>query len=114
MKQPQTPQAVEACHEMIVWMMPKLDRFPRNRRFTLGQQLETTLLTALESLVEAAYSKKPEAALSLANRKISVARHLWRMAMELKLVSSRVHQHGAGLMVDLGRQTGGWLKHQSS
>ncbi len=113
MQRKQTPQAVEACHEMIVWMMPKLDHFPRNRRFTLGQHLEQALLAALESLVEAAYSKQPQAALAQANRKVSVARHLWRMSMELGLIGSRAHQHGARLIVNLGRQTGGWLKHNS-
>ena len=23
-----TPQAVQACHELILWMIPQLDKFP--------------------------------------------------------------------------------------
>ena len=34
-----TPQAVQACHELIGWMIPQLDKFPRLRRFTLGERL---------------------------------------------------------------------------
>jgi hypothetical protein len=31
-----TPQAVQACHELLLWLIPQLDKFPRARRFTLG------------------------------------------------------------------------------
>ena len=35
-----TPQAVQACHELLLWLIPQLDKFPRVRRFTLGERLE--------------------------------------------------------------------------
>jgi len=35
-----TPAAVQACHELLRWMIPQLDRLPRVRRFTLGERLE--------------------------------------------------------------------------
>ena len=73
-----TPQAVQACHELIRWLVPQLDKFPRLRRFTLGERLEQALLDVLELLLEA--------------------------------VSTRGYAHGAGLMDDLGRQVGGWLR----
>ena len=57
MNAPGTPQAVQACHDLLVWLIPLLDRFPKNRRFTLGERLETGLLKVLELLVAAAYSK---------------------------------------------------------
>jgi len=28
------PKAVEDCHALLAWIIPKLDDFPRNRRFT--------------------------------------------------------------------------------
>lgn len=53
-----TPRAIQACHELLVWLIPQLDLFPRARRFTLGERLETGLLRVLEALVEAAYSRE--------------------------------------------------------
>jgi len=41
----------------LLWLIPLLDTFPRARRFTLGERLESTLLDVLERLVEAAYSR---------------------------------------------------------
>jgi hypothetical protein len=40
------PQAVQACHELLLWFIPQLDKFPRARRFEAG------LLGVLESLVK--------------------------------------------------------------
>jgi hypothetical protein len=34
--QPARPQAVNACHDLLLWIIPQLDKLPRVRRFTLG------------------------------------------------------------------------------
>ena len=52
-----TPRAVEDCHALLRRVIPHLDKFPRQRRFTLGDRIETALLDVLESLVAAAYSR---------------------------------------------------------
>jgi hypothetical protein len=106
----QTPQAVHACHELIRWLIPQLDKFPRMRRFTLGERLERTLLDILELLLEAAFARDKQPALQRANLRLEVARHLWRLAHELEAVSTRHYAHGANLMDTLGRQIGGWLR----
>jgi hypothetical protein len=35
---------VQACHALLVWVIPQLDRFPRLRRFTLGERIERAVL----------------------------------------------------------------------
>ncbi len=49
------PQGVQSCHDLLLWLILQLDKFPRSRRFTLGERLETGLLEVLEMLVEPAY-----------------------------------------------------------
>jgi hypothetical protein len=104
-----TPEAVQACHELIGWIIPQLDKLPRLRRFTLGERLERTLL---ELLLQAAYTREKQPALQRANLRLDVARHLWRLAHELQGISTRSYAHGAGLMDDLGRQIGAWLRNR--
>ncbi len=106
------PQAVDDIHQLILWLVPVIEQFPRNRRFTLGERLESRLLKMLESLVGAAYSANKRAQLKHANLDLEVCRHLWRLAWELKCISTRRYEHGAGLMLDLGRQIGGWIRAQ--
>jgi hypothetical protein len=105
-----TPRAVQACHELLAWLIPLLDQFPRARRFTLGERLESGLLAVLEDLVDAAYTADKRPALQRANRRLSVIRHLWRLALELKVINLKRYEYGAKLIEDLGRQIGGWLK----
>ncbi len=107
------PRAVQACHELLVWLIPQLDLFPRARRFTLGERLETGLLRVLEALVEAAYSREKRAALTIANRTLEIERHLWRLAHELRVIPLKRYEQGARLMDDLGRQIGGWLRSRA-
>ena len=62
-----TPQAVQAAHELLLWIIPQIDKFPRLRRFTLGERLESALLEVLEATLEAAFTPRKQAALDRAN-----------------------------------------------
>jgi hypothetical protein len=107
-----TAAVVQACHELLTWLIPRLDNFPRSRRFTLGVQLEQGVLDLLRLLVEAAYSRDKAPLLRRANRDLEVLRHLWRAAHELQVIATRQYEHGARLMDEVGRQIGGWLRSQ--
>lgn len=105
------PAAVQACHEWLLWLIPLLDQFPRVRRFTLGERIESLALEVLEALVEASFSRHDKGTwLDQANRKLAVLRHLWRLSHELRVIPMRRYEHGARLLEELGRQVGGWRK----
>ena len=104
------PRAVQACHELLLWLIPLLDQFPRARRFTLGERIESGLLEVLEALTEAAYARRKEDTLHRANLRLQAVRHLWRLCHELKVIPVRRYEHGARLLEDVGRQIGGWRK----
>ncbi|MDD5266727.1 MAG: diversity-generating retroelement protein Avd [Methylococcales bacterium] len=104
------PKAVQDCHTLLIWLIPLLDNFPRNRRFTLGERLESGMIEILELLVEAAYVTNKRDVLKLANRRLAVVRHLWRMAYELQTIPAKRYEQGARLLEELGKQVGGWLK----
>ena len=104
------PQAVQATHEALGWVIPVLDRFPRNRRFTLGERIEGRLLEVLELLIEATYLRGNDRPLRAANHKLAVVRHLWRLAYELQVIPLKPYRDGSERFVDIGRQIGGWQK----
>ncbi len=35
-EKPSVPKAVQDCRALLLWIIPHLDKLPRNRRFTLG------------------------------------------------------------------------------
>jgi hypothetical protein len=112
MNNQELPNVVEDSHQTLLWLIPTLDRLPRQRRFTLGERLESALLEVLEALVQAAYRRDKVALLVQANSRLQVVRHLWRLCHELKGIDTRRYAHGARLLENLGRQIGGWLRSQ--
>jgi len=110
----QLPKVVQDCHKLLLWIIPILDKFPRNRRFTLGERLENGLLDVLVDSVEAFYCKQKHPLLSHANRQIETVRHLWRLSYELHLISQQRYQYGAKSIDEIGRQIGGWLRTPNS
>ena len=38
-----TPRAMDDCHELLRWPIPRLEKLPRSCRFTLGERLERLL-----------------------------------------------------------------------
>ena len=72
---PTLPKVIDDCHELLKWLIPLLDQFPRSRRFTLGERLESGLLDVLEECIDAAYSKNKRAQLQAANRRLSTVQY---------------------------------------
>ena len=116
MPQDNTPQAVVACQDLLAWIIPQLDKFPRVRRYTLGERIETALLDVLERLLDAAYSRGQAkiSALRAANLRLGVVRHLWRLGHRLEATPAKQYGHGAGLIEGLGRQIGGWYRESGA
>lgn len=108
--QESTPKAVQDCHELLEWLIPHLDKFPRTRRFTLGERIESGLLEVLERLIEAAYSRSKTESLRQANLKLDVVRHLWRLSYRLQVIPLKRYEYGSRLLLELGQQIGGWRR----
>ena len=109
----QTPKAVEDCRDLLLWMIPHLDKLPKNRRYTLGEKLENRILAVLENLVAAAYSPNKRPLLQQANLDLEVSRHLWRLCHDFRGVSHKSYGHGSQRMLELGKQIGGWQRASS-
>lgn len=110
-KQADGPRAVQDCHDLLRWLIPHLDKFPRVRRFTLGERLESGLLDVLGLLVNAAYTRDRQSTLQVANQRLEIVRHLWRLSHELDVIPTRRYAYGAAQIDNLGRQIGGWIRH---
>ena len=75
--------------DLLVYLIPQLNKFPRDQKFVLGDRIETKLLDVQEDCLPAYYSRDKRGHLLEANLQLEVARHLVRLANTLKLFSSR-------------------------
>jgi hypothetical protein len=72
---------------LLVYLIPQLNKFPRDQKFVLGDRIETKLLEVQESCLRAYYGWEKRGHLLEANLQLEVARHLVRLAHALRLLS---------------------------
>jgi hypothetical protein len=60
MKKPDegAPVVVGKAYDFVLWLLPKVENFPKAHRFTVGERLTANGLDLPTSLVEAAYSRE--------------------------------------------------------
>jgi hypothetical protein len=104
------PVAVGRTYDFVLWLLPKVEGFPRSYKFTVGDRLSACGLDILMLLVEAAYSAKKDDLLSEAIRKINSTRYLLRLAKDMKLMSLESWAFAVEHVDEIGRMAGGWLK----
>lgn len=106
--------AIRKCYDLILWLVPAIDKFPRNRKFTLGDRMELLALDVLDRLIEAKYQRTKTMLLGEANLKLEKMRFLIRLSKDLQCLSLKGYEHASKLVNDLGQEVGGWLKQQQS
>lgn len=107
------PSAVTKAYDVLLWLINHVGKFPRSHRFVLGDRIESRMLTVLESLVWAAYTRDKKAHLQQANGNVQVLRLLVRAGKDLGFTSTKQYEFISREPVDLGRQIGGWTKTQA-
>ena len=103
---------VGKAYDFVLWLLPKVETFPRSHRFTVGERLSAQGLDVLVILTEAAYTRSKDELLTQANRKINSTRLLLRLAKDLKLLSLDAYAFAAERPDEIGtRGLGGRLNY---
>lgn len=101
---------VQRAYDLALWLVRKVERFPRSFRFSVGDRVVARALDLLETLTEAAYTSDKVPLLDRANRGLNSLRLLLRMTLDLKLLAADAHEFAAGQLEEIGRMIGGWRK----
>jgi hypothetical protein len=79
--------------DLLLYLIPQLNKFPRDQKFVLGDRIETKLLNVQEDCLRAYYSRDKRGHLLEANLPLEVTRHLVRLANALKLFRNNNANH---------------------
>ncbi len=106
------PPAVAAIRmeTLVLWVIQRVEAFPRKHRFTMGDRWIETCLDVQTNLVEAAYVRDKRTLLLSASRGLVRGRVLARMAAALHCISLDQEAHFARESTEVGRMVGGWLR----
>lgn len=105
---------IRAWYEFLIWIVPKIEKFPRNLRFTLGERLEQRILAVLETLIRARYSRNRLNLLEAANTELDVILYLLRAAHDLKALPTKAYGMTSEKLLAIGVQLGGWKRASQS
>jgi hypothetical protein len=97
-------------YRFTLWLVPTVEKFPRSRKFLLGDRIQTTALDVIERLIEATYTKARGTSLQSANLGIEKLRLLFRLATEMRYLDPQRYEHAARNLDEVGRLIGGWIK----
>ena len=89
------PLVLSKWYAYAKWVLERVDSFPKDQRFILGQRLANHVMDVLETLVKATYAKDKTALLVKANEGIEMTRWTVRMAYDRKLLAPKQFEFSA-------------------
>jgi len=101
---------LRAFYDFVLWLAPKIAKFPRDHRFVLGERMERQLYVVLENLIRAKYTRQRAPILQEVNVDLEILRFQLRLAKDLKCLPVKAYGLAAERLVEIGRQVGGWQR----
>jgi len=104
---------VTKMYDLIKYLLPVVNRFPKDYKFTLGDRITNLVLDLLERLIEAYYTTNHDSKINLLyknNLQLERMRFLIRLAHDFKLFSNQRFGYISSLIDEIGKMNGGWLK----
>lgn len=102
--------------DLLEWLLPKSERFPRGYRFTLTQRMMDAALDLQEALItaETRQGRSRLAALRDADAALGRLRVYLRLAHRWRWLSDGQYGHAGGMVGEIGRLLGGWLNAEKT
>lgn len=104
----------EKTYQIILWLYPTINRFPKSQRFVLGQQIESTALSILTGIIAANGERDKVPSLKRVSASLDTLRILIRLAKDLKFISVKQYVFAAERVNEIGKMLGGWMKQSAS
>jgi hypothetical protein len=102
-------------YDLILWLMPRTLKFPREQRFVLAKAVQETVLRFQERLIEAAAARghAQQVGLARADVELTKLRFYLRLCQDLDLLQQNQYFHVSEITAEVGRLLGGWIKSVS-
>lgn len=96
-----------------MWLIGRVEKFPRTHKFTLGDRTVNLALDTLELLIEATYTRERLRLLRKANVQLEKLRYLIRLCRDFKLLSAKQYAYISNEVNEVGKRIGGWIRSQA-
>lgn len=103
-------------YDLITWLIPKTENFPRSQRFIVTQRLQQAVLAFQELLVEANAQRGAMRAekITTADAELRKVRLYLRLCEKWHWLTPNQYRHVSEMVAEIGRLLGGWKKTVTS
>ena len=103
-------------YDLLVYLLPAAEKFPRSQRVVLGRRISEISLGFLDLLIKARKTpaKKRGALLRQADVELDRLRYTVRLCRDLELLTQKQYRYASGLLAEVGRLLGTWLKRYNN
>ena len=99
-------------YDLILYMFPILDKFPRKQKFVLSQQIENCMIDIQKLIIQANKSRHKIPHLFQIDVELEKLRLLIRLAKDLRFLSIKRYGNISKMTNEIGYLLGGWIKSQ--
>jgi four helix bundle protein len=99
-------------YDIILWLYPCINKFPKSQRFVLGQRIENSALSILEKSLQAAQENGTERLNTLKKASIEMdkLRYLIRLSKDLRFIKIGQYGFASDNLNEAGKMLGGWVR----
>lgn len=103
----------QRVYDMILYAYPALEQFPKSQKFSLAQDIKLCMDKVLRLVIAA--NKKYTKRTTLRDLDVEVAalKVYIRVAADLKYLPLKKYEVWSGMVVEIGKMVGGWIKSQN-
>jgi hypothetical protein len=99
-------------YDLLTWLLPQCEGFPKSQRFVVTQRLQGAALDFQEALFDAnarAGTQRLEC-LQAADAHLDKLRLYLRLARQWSWLGNGQYRHVSTMVAEIGRLLGGWMK----
>jgi len=102
--------------DLLTWVLPQCERFPKAQRFVVTQRLQGAALDFQEALFEANARDGAQRLqhLQAADAHLNKVRLYLRLSRQWDWLSAGQYEHASRMVTEVGKLLGGWMKQTKS
>lgn len=105
-------QIFSLTYDLLRWLLPRSERFPKEQRFVITKRLQDAALDFYETiyLANAQMGRTREGHLRTADAHLKKLRSYLRLVFEWGWLTSGQYAHVSKMVTQIGQRLGGWIK----
>jgi hypothetical protein len=100
----------QKVYDFLLWVKPTVQRFQKVHKYSLGVQLENSVLDLLKSIVRANNSRDKVVLISDCFVCFEIVKVLVRLSRDFRLLTVRQFEFSSSKLVEINRLLNGWSK----